>query len=68
MHRPILPLYIKLLEMHKNLLQTRVGKGVGRLPLFCFDIFKNGIVREVAEKFILIYVLNMKKSCEIFLS
>ena len=32
----------------------REGKSVGRLPLFCFDVLEDGIVREVAEKLILI--------------
>jgi len=42
-------------------LQTREGKSVRRSPLFCFDILKNGIIREVAEKFVFINVLNGKE-------
>lgn len=46
----------------QGVLQTREGKSVRRLPLFCFDIFEHGVVREVAEKLILIYVLNGNKN------
>ena len=48
----------------RGILQARDGKGVGRLPLFSFDIFKDGIVREITETFILIYVLSEKRKSD----
>lgn len=62
MHRCILSLYKLLWMQSKEFLQPRERKSVGRLPLFCFDIFENGFVRKAAETFILIYVLNGEKN------